>query len=435
MVWQAARRYLYKERKFYFLFPFSYIFAVERGSVGHFMAIYKEMKNLINNMLFKWKYSAVFLISVFLCSCAGRQVRYEYPQRYTENIRVAVAIDKTSVKIKVTGKTKIVDDSKSAVVLEGDKESFKVTCNDVVISFGEIEVDSKQFKIFSENPVEVENIKYRGDIIVKRSGKNTITVINELPMEQYLYGVVPCELSACSPVEALKAQAVAARTFAFFQKVKKKQDFDVDNTINFQVYRGINAERLVSSKAVDLTAGEILYYNDNIATTPFHANCGGQTADAQSVWGGDVAYLKSVSCPYCSWSNNHSWEGRVSEDAMKAILIQEGCNVSDVKNIIITNRDCSGRVSEAKIYTTQGVVICNGKQIRALIGGSLFKSTKFSVYRNGKHFEFKGKGWGHGVGMCQDGACGMAKNGNNYKNILRRYYQGTEVVKLVKAEN
>jgi stage II sporulation protein D len=250
-------------------------------------------------------------------------------------------------------------------------------------------------------------------------------VINIVNIDEYLLSVVPGEIPSGWGSEALKAQAVAARTFAYYHlmtNVKSGALFDMDATTNFQVYRGISDERKSTTDAVIATSGEIITYHSQPIISYFHSTCGGKTVDDKYVWGQkDIEYLKSVECGYCTQSTKFNWESFLSLDEIQSSVSAKHNKIGKIKNIIFKrNQD---RVTEVIIHHTMGKTSIAGNNFRLLFPPEKLRSLYFSSKKIKNGLVLKGHGWGHGVGMCQWGARGMALRGYGYQDILKHYYK------------
>ncbi|MEK6646696.1 MAG: SpoIID/LytB domain-containing protein [Candidatus Firestonebacteria bacterium] len=341
-------------------------------------------------------------------------------------VKIALITNAKSINIKVKSPYKII--SGKSELDEGKSGNWDVSVSGSKIRFGQYQKDT--FKIISSIITVNDKKSYRFGIIIKRNS-NYLLVINELDMEEYLQGVVPCEISSKSPAEALKSQAVAARTFAHYQMLgNQNKDYQLVDTVFSQVYNGVSAERETTNKAIEDTRGEILTYNGKNISTPFFANCGGHTETNKNVWSGDCPYLISVSCKYCADFPHSTWETEISKDKIRRNLNNSNINVGIIEEIKIKSTSDSGRSKEIEIIHSKGKTILNSNKFRLAVGPSTIKSTYFTLKERLGSFIFKGRGWGHGVGMCQDGAVGMSKEGYDYKEILLHYYTGTKLAKI-----
>lgn len=274
------------------------------------------------------------------------------------------------------------------------------------------------------------NRTYRGNFIVYSSG-GSLMLVNKVELEQYLYGVLPCEVSYSWEAEALKAQAVAARTFAIYNRLKNKNpEYDLDSGVLSQVYKGREVEAGSTNEAIEETAGEVMAYNGEVIQAFFHANSGGKTASSVEVWGGDFNYLQSVDDPYSAGSKGYQWTYRINRTKLSNVIAKYKSGLGTVYEMYIVDRTQSDRVKNIKLKGSEGEITIKGKDLRGWIGAEQMRSTNFSVSVSGDEFSFDGRGYGHGVGLPQEGAREMAKLGRTYKEILRYYYKNTKIKKV-----
>lgn len=331
------------------------------------------------------------------------------------------------------------------------------------------------------NPIQYNASKYRGKIVIKRLKNSDINVVNELPFEQYLYGVVPVEMPASWNAEALKAQAVAARNYGIYSMGKHKAyEFDLCNTNDCQVYSGYGKEDKRTNAAVDATKGKLLVYDGQIVATFFHSSSGGYTEDIENVWGSSLPYIKAVDDKYSLGSPYDNWANQIDKDKIKDKLAAAKIDIGDVTDIVPLQITEHGRVTNVEIRGTKGSKCFEKEKMRSLLGDSILKSIWYTVetdadiwisnaiggtaqkqrasgmsvitasgvsklasstnkmtvksgYSTAAYnitpymYTFKGKGWGHGLGMSQYGAKGMAEAGFDYIQILEHYYTGAKV--------
>ncbi len=262
-------------------------------------------------------------------------------------------------------------------------------------------------------------------LIVSRAGG--VHVVNEVDLERYVAGVVGPEIGAGSPLDALKAQAVCARTYAYVAwldvaKSASRQIFDVYDDVRDQVYKGVPEGTPNVEKAVAETAGRILTAKEKPFKTFFSSTCGGKTESGGEVFGVDLAPLAGVTCGSCGHAKHFEWTLTMTAEAMGvslAGLLGDG----GVKGVAVTSATKGGRAARVTVTRSDGSeVLIAGAEFRKLIGYDKFRSTKFAVTREGDAFVFSGNGWGHGVGLCQEGAIGMARGGASWEGILAKYY-------------
>ncbi len=224
------------------------------------------------------------------------------------------------------------------------------------------------------------NSKYRGGIMFNiSSGK--LTIINFLPMEQYLYGVINAELSKSFPIEALKAQAVAARSFAVCKLgTHNSYGFDLCASTHCQVYKGYNDEYPETIAAVDQTKGETINYEGKTVAAFFFKNSGGYTQDVQDVWGSSLGYLKAVKDEY---SPSYPWSQSFTFSELASKLSAAGNNIGTITNVSIIKRNQSGAVDTIQFTGTGGIATLQKEKIRSVLGATVIKSNRFSLNENG----------------------------------------------------
>ncbi|RME54497.1 MAG: SpoIID/LytB domain-containing protein [Deltaproteobacteria bacterium] len=265
---------------------------------------------------------------------------------------------------------------------------------------------------------------YRGAFRIDRSDGG-LRVINIVSLEDYLKGVVPEEIPATWNLEALKAQAVAARTYALYEMERRKHyAYHVRDTVDSQVYGGYAEEQRMTNRAVEETRGEILSYGGKPIIAYFHANSGGMTASARYVWGKEFPYLQAKRDPYSEGTPVSHWEVVYQEPQLRHELQGAGYTLGRIEGITLRRRSPSGRYRTVEIHHTLGTLRLTSVEFRRALGAQRFKSNYFRVYRKGNLFVFSGKGFGHGVGMSQWGAGRMARLGKSYREILHFYYEG-----------
>ena len=291
---------------------------------------------------------------------------------------------------------------------------------------------------------------YRGELLAIPSGDEVI-IVNRVPIEDYLRGVVPLEIGERQPGEraAVEAQAIAARSYAYTH-LASAQRFDVRATVDDQVYGGAFAERAVSDAAVAATAGQVLRYAGRIADTPYHSTCGGMTAEPGEVWSGEggAPYLRRVDDhipgsrrSYCDISPRFEWTREMSGTEVGAAVTRYlrsrggSQTIGIARALTVESHTPSGRIGTLVIDGTMGETTLRGNAIRYALraaGGELLNSTYFSIESSGsgtegRRFTLHGHGYGHGIGMCQWGAIGRARAGQDASTILQTYYPGTSV--------
>ncbi|HEX5580587.1 MAG TPA: SpoIID/LytB domain-containing protein [Gemmatimonadaceae bacterium] len=298
--------------------------------------------------------------------------------------------------------------------------------------------------------------RYRGEIVLTASDSG-IMVVNWLPVEDYLAGVVPLEIGNRSAAEraAAEAQAVAARSYTHARlRESAGAPYDLRPTTSDQVYGGADAEREVTTQAVRATAGLVLLYGGRLVSAPYHSTCGGSTAAPDEVWRARAEpHLRAVSdlVPgsrdryYCDAAPRFAWSRTLEQDELRRLMerylasyapVPAG-GVGTVRELRVVATTSSGRVGELEIGTSRGTFRLRGNDARYVLrspGGEILNSTYFTVRRppvrrgeSSPVATIEGRGYGHGVGMCQWGAIGRARAGQDFRTILRTYYPGTSV--------
>lgn len=269
-------------------------------------------------------------------------------------------------------------------------------------------------------------------LIARETG---LLIVNELPLDEYLKGVVPAEVPAAWPSEALKAQAMVARTYALYHKAERAgREFDVDATVQSQVYGGMGSEDPRTSAAVEATAGRVVMHEGRLALTPYHSTSAGPTEDAAEVWNVDLPYLKGVECPFDAESPAVRWERRLPVEEIESALRDASYRIGPIATLTPLGRNRSGRVTAVRILHGEGELILKGESLRRIIGYRRVPSMRFDVIEfdvdpatRRLAVRLDGGGWGHGVGLCQWGMKALAERGWSASRILDYYYPGTNV--------
>ncbi|GAB4293001.1 MAG: SpoIID/LytB domain-containing protein [Myxococcota bacterium] len=281
--------------------------------------------------------------------------------------------------------------------------------------------------------LNIDNTRYHAPIeIVADTDAKLIVAVNEINIEDYLLGVLSSEAPSSWHIEALKAQAVAARTFALFQILNSQSKFyHLEASVSDQVYGGIKNFPESIIRAIEETRGIALAYNNQPIQAYFHSCCGGiGTESAKLVWGNDLPYLPGVKCDYCKRCPRRSWSVKLGAAELEKSLSSAGFIKGALKGIEVSTKTPSGRARKLNIKDAQGERAVDVNQFRGAIGYDRIYSSAFSISKEGDAYIFKGNGFGHGVGMCQWGAYGMAAKGKDYKQILKHYYPSAELIKM-----
>lgn len=277
--------------------------------------------------------------------------------------------------------------------------------------------------------------QYRGQMhIWKVNGR--LLAVNHIDLEEYLVGLINHEINSEWPMPAVKAQAVVARTYALYQVSNARDErYDLESTVQDQVYSGAQAEDWRSARAVRETAGEVLVTRKGkLIQAYYHSCCGGHTELPENVWGQRTAMTRTIEDPFCKNAPKFSWTYTISPADFGARLASDGKPGGPVTSVKVLKRSESGRALRVRIETTQGKTTLSGNELRRIVGYSKIRSTLLRVSAAGGSFVFRGSGNGHGVGLCQWGAKGMGDTGKyNYRQILGYYYRGLYIRNLYKA--
>jgi stage II sporulation protein D len=312
---------------------------------------------------------------------------------------------------------------------------------------------ARQLKIVPDQPfiIYIDGKSYRGEVRILQNGDGTFDVINYVPLEAYLAGVVGAEMPSYWEPEALKAQAITSRTYCLYIKERfgPNRTWDVNKTQANQVYLGIEAESPKVWDAVRQTTGKVLYSrsetgSNGIFPAYFSSICGGHTETSRKVFGDYFESLNGVNCPYCRKASSKDmffWPvTQIDKNAATAQLVAKYPNLSRLGPIVSVVPTEKSMYEGFSRNTMLKLVGANGQSemIRAedfRLGvdsaGRKIRSTIFQVSDMGKTWSFySGRGFGHGVGFCQYGSEGMARAGSSCEKILGNYFPGASIVKL-----
>ncbi|AFY36968.1 SpoIID/LytB domain protein [[Leptolyngbya] sp. PCC 7376] len=265
---------------------------------------------------------------------------------------------------------------------------------------------------------------YRGKTQV-RINNGGVIAINHVDLEEYLYSVVGAEAIPSWPQEALKAQAVAARTYALKKRAENSRNlYDLDTTTANQVYKGLNSEYSTTHEAVKATTNQVMTYNGDVILAVFHSSSGGHTENVEDVWTRPLPYLRGV-VDYDQSAPVYQWGKNISASRLGQLI----GGVGTVKQIIPQRKTPQGRMVSVKIVGDRGTKNISGDQLRKLLD---LRSTLISATIQDGNVYIYGKGFGHGVGLSQWGANGLAQQGIDYQQILAHYYQNVNIAKILK---
>lgn len=403
---------------------------------------------------------AAFLVLVLAFSCATVPfLKDETSSSFMRIPFVRVLLDESQTQITVSA-----DRQFTIECLKGGEQEIYYSNRPVtIINRGRtLAVENTQQSLLTEyvdevniiprgatNRLQVGGKRYRGLMKLLPDGQ-VVQLINVIYMEDYLRGVVPPEIGkrTDSEIEAVKAQAVAARTYAIahLQQYPAEQ-YDMKSSIMDQIYKGLSVENSLINRSIDATAGQTITFDDQLINAYYHSTCGGMTDDIESVWDRkETPYLKAVTdSGACSWSKYYTWREVFTERQLRGRLEQylssdrgRDMVISRITDIVLAELSPGGRIARMTVVTEAGNYQFKKDRIRWVVGRTsnpdlILPSDRFDVVidrdASGRveTVTFKGRGYGHGVGMCQCGAIGLARQGWSYNAILQHYFTGVEL--------
>ncbi len=363
------------------------------------------------------------------------------PKSWQPEIKVKVLTTDSLVKLSANLPSHIINAERNYKIKNVSKNKDIVISNaDNKINIDGHPIDCSEIELRPSNEADLKIMQtlingkpYFGGMKII-SVNNHLIIINIVAVEEYLRGVLPKEMSPSWNEEALKSQAVAARTFALKNRKRHQSEgYDLCNTTHCQVYNGAEALDERTDEAIIKTFGEVLYHNGKLIEAPFHTDSGGMTENAVDVWGTDYPYLRAATEIE---TKTQAWTVKFTLDDFSKKLAANKKNIGSVHFIKVTNleigklkddRSTSGRVKELTIIGTAGQIKVSGDFMRSIFN---LKSTLFDIGITGNEVAINGFGWGHGVGLSQYGAENFAEHNYTYDKILSHYYKGTNLKRL-----
>lgn len=359
---------------------------------------------------------------------------YDLPADPQQFAFIKILIESGSKEITIqTDKPFQVLDAEKRVLFQG----ARLAPSHVAAKGDSIQIGTQPFHsnpLIVESPahgVKIRGAWYRQALEIWRESSGRLTIINVLPIEDYLRGVLPSEVNPKWSMESLKAQAIASRTYALFKMIENQNErYHLSKDVLSQVYGGKNLEHSMTNQAVEDTQGQILVGAGNkVFPAYFHSTCGGRTTHAEYIWPvepNDV--LKGVECNFCWKSPHYRWEAEFSMAEIEKKL-QSHIKVSGITGISIGEKDETGRAKYFVLETKSGKVNVHSNDFRIWVSPMKLKSTWIQgIGKKAGNFYFKGRGWGHGVGLCQYGTKQLGEMGYSAGKILAYYYPGTQIV-------
>jgi stage II sporulation protein D len=280
-------------------------------------------------------------------------------------------------------------------------------------------------KLRGDGPITVAGTTVRGSLEVRVHGDGLL-VVNEIPMETYLAAVLGSEMMPSFHQEALKAQAVAARTYSLRKRLESlDRPYDLGATVLSQVYGGVHREDPRTRQAVAATTGQVLVHDHEPIEAYFFSSCGGETENGGDALGRPLPYLRAVSCSEHPQTRHARWSLELGGGELARALGQR-----TLRSLRVERRTETGRVATVSFEGDGGKRSMNGAEFRRRLGYASLRSLAFDVHRKGSAFRFEGRGNGHGAGMCQWGAQAAATGGWSFERILSHYYAGAELRRM-----
>ncbi len=367
-------------------------------------------------------------------------------------VRILLTKDQSSVTLFSYGRFSVISDERKIKISEG-AVTFTVENGDLrVAAHGNSAIIVPPIDIEMRNSEKLfsyDDTDYRGSMRIEMQNENSLMVINTLPVESYLRGVVPLEIGRKPDRDSasMQAQAVAARTYTY-KRIDERIDwfYDLLPTVSDQVYGGASAEYVGSDRAILATKNQVMVSSTELVDALYHSTCGGYTASKEDVWGGaPISYLVSRSdmmvngAPYCGISPQYRWREEWDRNDFTRKITQYSKQVSNQPNFSgtidsfnISSRARCGRITSCDVSGSNGVTSFSGDKMRFVFrrpntGNGILKSSNFTIRRENSKIIAEGKGYGHGIGMCQMGAIGRARQGQSYSQILKAYYTNIQI--------
>lgn len=384
-------------------------------------------------------FAILLQLGLLLAIAAGRPTLGEaeaLPPDPTQ-IRVAVVQGQPEITLSIHGRYQVLALENGSVLQDGarlSRAAVRATPEGIFVSGQYLPRAGVQIQPARDATIDLNGQRLRGTVEIRQPTDQALLVINRIGLEEYLRGVLSKEAPHDWPKEALRALAIAARTYALFQRLSKSTiDYDVTGDVLSQVYGGKSAEKWRTTRAVKDTEGLILVYGALVFPTFYHSTCGGLTEQGSVMGPYRLAPLSGgVQCPFCSDSPFYRWRQTLTVgDVAWAMKQRDRGSVWPVSDVRIVETTPTGRA--AKIQVTGGgrTIVLTGYEFRQAFGFDRIRSTAFSIVPDGAGgFLLDGRGWGHGVGLCQWGTAALAGRGASAREILAYYYPAAKMVRL-----
>lgn len=367
---------------------------------------------------------------------AKASVTAAQPAKQAPDLRVGLASGRASLTITPAGGKATVQTGSSKTITLAANTAAAIRWQDGAFLVGREKLRSEVLVIrpaAKAGELSLDGRRYRGALELRHKSGG-LTAVNIVPVDGYLRSVVPEEMPVDWPAEAIKAQSVAARSFALASRGRHASaGYDLCTTTHCQLYTGTTAEKSASNAAIKATRGEVLTYGGKPIEALFHTDSGGMTENSEDVWGSHVPYLRAAKD---TPAKTMPWTKAISRADLERKLAAKGHDIGKVRSLVLSplaigrsakDRTASGRVKTMTVKGTKGTATLSGTTWRSLLG---LKSTLFDAKLAKDMVTFTGYGSGHGLGISQWGAERMAAKGASYAEILHHYYTGTTLQQM-----
>lgn len=367
---------------------------------------------------------------------AKASVTAAQPAKQAPDLRVGLASGRASLTITPAGGKATVQTGSSKTITLAANTAAAIRWQDGAFLVGREKLRSEVLVIrpaAKAGELSLDGRRYRGALELRHKSGG-LTAVNIVPVDGYLRSVVPEEMPVDWPAEAIKAQSVAARSFALASRGRHAgEGYDLCTTTHCQLYTGTTAEKSASNAAIKATRGEVLTYGGKPIEALFHTDSGGMTENSEDVWGSHVPYLRAAKD---TPAKTMPWTKAISRADLERKLAAKGHDIGKVRSLVLSplaigrsakDRTASGRVKTMTVKGTKGTATLSGTTWCSLLG---LKSTLFDAKLAKDMVTFTGYGSGHGLGISQWGAERMAAKGASYAEILHHYYTGTKMQQL-----
>ncbi len=382
-------------------------------------------------------------------SVANSQDRLAGQESTTPAIRVLLGRPRETLDVQVDGPYWITPlDMPTRILAQGDRLAKTVVRSHrqgLQVGDTVLPVDQIQLVAHRDGTLWVSKRRYRGQLRVFTTADGLLRAINRVDLESYLASVVSCEMPPSFPDAARQAQLIAARSYAMFhmKTFGAENDWDVYDSSRSQNYRGaeeidqqgrhLAVETPATQALVEQTRGIVLVYRDRLFCTYYSAVCGGHTATGASVFGQAAPPLSGVACQMCGEAPNYRWQRELSlaevETGLKPYFQSRAIDLGRLTTVTVTDPG-AGIVPTAKLVGSQQTHRMPTTTLREYALAGKVPSHLFTTQAAGDVLRFSGRGWGHGVGMCQWGSRAMAARGDSAIAILEHYYPQSRLIKV-----